>query len=334
MSALIQQLSATAAIDRFTHINRLRLATFFTPIERADRLRQLIPGAPQLYIKRDDLTGYLGGGNKLRKLEYVMADVIAKGATTVITTGAITSNHVRTTAMVARRLGLKCVLVLNGEDFQTAKANARITDLLGVRVHLVSAREDRNPKIDEVATALEADGERVYKIPLGASDEIGSFGLVAAMEELCIQQSESGTRFDAIILASSSLGTQAGLEVGKRLFDQDHLQVIGISPGGPAENAKQPMLAIINTMLRQLDLPLANPTDLNIDDRFAGPGYGIPSTESEQAARLFAEAEGILLDPVYTSKAAAALINYSRERKFKQTDRVLFWHTGGQLSLL
>jgi D-cysteine desulfhydrase family pyridoxal phosphate-dependent enzyme len=334
MRVSIQQQSSTAAIDRFSHVNRLRLATFFTPIERADRLRRLIPGAPQLYIKRDDLTGYFGGGNKLRKLEYVMADVIAKGATTVITTGAITSNHVRTTAMVARRLGLKCVLVLNGEDFQTAKANARITDLLGVEVHIVPTREDRNPKIDEVAAALEAEGERVYKIPLGASDEVGSFGLVAAMEELCIQQSESGTRFDAIILASSSLGTQSGLEVGKRLFGQDHLKIIGISPGGPSENAKLPLLAIINTMLSQLGLPLADPAGIDIDDRFAGPGYGIPSTESEQAAMLFAETEGILLDPVYTSKAAAALIHYSREHKFKQTDRVLFWHTGGQLSLI
>jgi 1-aminocyclopropane-1-carboxylate deaminase/D-cysteine desulfhydrase-like pyridoxal-dependent ACC family enzyme len=154
------------------------------------------------------------------------------------------------------------------------------------------------------------------------------------MEELCIQQSESGTRFDAIILASSSLGTQAGLEVGKRLFAQDYLKIIGISPGGPAENAKQPLLAIINAMLSQLGLPLADPADLNLDDRFAGPGYGVPSTESEQAARIFAETEGILLDPVYTSKAAAALVHYSREHNFKQTDRVLFWHTGGQLSLL
>src|SRR6266850_7229392 len=184
------------ALDRFSRIERLRLTNLQTPIERADRLRRLIPGAPQLYIKRDDLTGYLAGGNKLRKLEYVMADIMAKGATTVLTTGAITSNHVRTTAQVARRYGLKCELVLNGDDFQTARANARVADLLGVKVHTVATREERIPKIDKLAFELESQGEVVYKIPLGASDEIGSFGLVSAIEELSIQQSEMNIRFD------------------------------------------------------------------------------------------------------------------------------------------
>jgi 1-aminocyclopropane-1-carboxylate deaminase/D-cysteine desulfhydrase-like pyridoxal-dependent ACC family enzyme len=135
-------------------------------LNAADRLRQLIPGAPEIYVKRDDQTGYFGGGNKLRKLEYVMADVLAQGATTVITNGSITSNLARTTALVARRLGLKCVLVLNGGDPKTARANSRLAELLDVKVYSVSSRQERDEKMNEVAEALEREGERVYKIPL------------------------------------------------------------------------------------------------------------------------------------------------------------------------
>ena len=198
------------ALSDFSSIPRMRLAQFFTPIEPATRLRNLLPNAPEIYIKRDDLTGYIAGGNKLRKLEYVMADVMAKGATTVITTGAVKSNHVRTTAQVARRYGLKCELVLNGEDFEDARANARVIELLGVKVHLVETKEQRTSKMAEVARTLELQGEKVYTIPLGASDEIGSFGLVAAIEELAIQQSELSVRFDAIVVPPSSCGTRAG----------------------------------------------------------------------------------------------------------------------------
>ncbi len=329
-----QLASRIQALNNFSNIARVRLAPFFTPIERTDRLRSLFPGAPQIYIKRDDLTGYLAGGNKLRKLEYVMADIMAKGATTVLTTGAITSNHVRTTAQVARRYGLKCELVLNGDDFQTARANARVADLLGVKVHTVATREERIPKIDRLAFELESQGEVVYKIPLGASDEIGSFGLVSAIEELSIQQSEMNISFDAIILASSSGGTQAGLEVGKRLFGHDHLRILGISPGGPAHGARPAILALVNEMLRRLDLQTATLADISIDESFVGPGYGIASDQSQEASKLFAQEEGLLLDPVYTSKAAAALIQYCRDHKFRETDRILFWHTGGLASLL
>jgi D-cysteine desulfhydrase family pyridoxal phosphate-dependent enzyme len=321
------------AINTFGRMDRLRLANLFTPIERADRLRELIPGAPQLYVKRDDLTGYLAGGNKLRKLEYVMADVLAKGATTVLTTGAVKSNHVRTTALIARRLGLKCALVLNGDDPNTAKANSRVADLLGVAIHTVATREERAPKMEEVAEKLEKVGERVYKIPLGGSDEIGSFGFVAAMEELIVQELDLNADFDAVVLASSSCGTQAGLEVGKRLFEKDSLEIIGISPGSSSKATKECVLALMNCMLHQLGLPSAKLTDLSVDDRFVGPGYGISTRESEEAAKLFANAEGILLDPVYTSKAAAGLIQYCRDQRFKEADRVLFWHTGGLMSL-
>jgi D-cysteine desulfhydrase family pyridoxal phosphate-dependent enzyme len=322
------------AMEEFLSLKRLRLTNLTTPIERADRLRALIPGAPHIFIKRDDLSGYFGGGNKLRKLEYVMADALSKGATTVLTTGSITSNLARTTAAVARRLGLKCVLVLNGGDPKSARANSRIAELLNVTVHSVVSREERDLKMNELATTLRANGERVYTIPLGASNEVGSFGMVAAMEEIGIQQLEVGEQFDAIVLATSSGGTQAGLEVAKRLFGYDRLRILGVSADDPAADIKEAALKAIIPMLKKLVLPSAvSAHELSVDDDFIGDGYGINTHESREAMKLFAEAEGLLLDPVYTSKGAAGLIAYCRRGVFKKTDRVLFWHTGGQMTL-
>ena len=322
------------AMDRFLNLKRLRLTNLSTPIERADRLRSMIPGAPQLYLKRDDLSGYFGGGNKLRKLEYVMADALEKGATTVLTTGSITSNLARTTAAVARRLGLKCELILNGGEPRSARANSRVAELLNVKVHSVSSREERDLTRDRVARELEQQGEVVYKIPLGASNEVGSFGMVAAMEEVAIQQFELGEQFDAIVLATSSGGTQAGLEVAKRLFDYRGLQILGVSADDPAAEIKDAALKAMVPMLQKLNLPSdVSADELNVDDSFIGEGYGINTDESREAMRLFADAEGVLLDPVYTSKGAAGLIAYCRRGVFKQTDRVLFWHTGGVMTL-
>lgn len=321
-------------MDRFLNLKRLRLTNLSTPIERADRLRSLIPGAPQLYLKRDDLSGYFGGGNKLRKLEYVMADALEKGATTVLTTGSITSNLARTTAAVARRLGLKCELILNGGDPRSARANSRVAELLNVKVHSVSSREERDLTRDRVARELEQQGEVVYKIPLGASNEVGSFGMVAALEEVAIQQFELGEQFDAIVLATSSGGTQAGLEVAKRLFDYRGLRILGVSADDPAAEIKDAALKAMVPMLQKLNLPSdVSADELNVDDSFIGEGYGINTDESREAMRLFADAEGVLLDPVYTSKGAAGLIAYCRRGVFKPTDRVLFWHTGGVMTL-
>lgn len=323
------------ALERFTNIPRRRLINFNTPIERLERLQRAIPGAPQLWIKRDDLTGYLGGGNKLRKLEYVIADALLHGATTIVATGSITSNLARTAALIARRLGLKCELILSGRHPKAAHANWRVTELLGIKIHRVATSSERASRMNEVAQELEARGERVYQIPLGASNEIGSFGMVSAFEELGIQQLEIGEQFDAMVFATSSGGTQAGLEVGKRLFNYPDLRLLGVSADDPAETIKENALLAIGPMLSILgrsDMPAAD--ELFVDEHFIGAGYAIPTSESQEAARIFAKTEGVLLDPVYTSKAAAGLIAYCREGRFKQTDRVLFWHTGGVLSLL
>ena len=324
-----------SALELFTGVPRYRLLNLNTPIERLDRLRQTIPGAPQLWIKRDDLTGYLGGGNKLRKLEYVMAHALAKRATTIVTTGSITSNLVRTTALVARRLGLNCEVILSGGDPQAARANWRLAELLGVKVHRVAASNERASRMEEVARELEERGECVYRIPLGASNEIGSFGMVAAFEELGLQQLELGEEFDAIVFATSSGGTQAGLEVGKRVFNYPNLRLLGVSADDPADTIKENVLHAVGPMLSQLgrsDMPALH--ELFVDDAFTGEGYAVPTKDSQEAFTLFAETEGILLDPVYSSKAAAGLLAYCRQRRFKSRDRVLFWHTGGVLTLL
>ncbi|HET6977189.1 MAG TPA: D-cysteine desulfhydrase family protein [Pyrinomonadaceae bacterium] len=324
-----------SALELFTSIPRQRLINLNTPIERLDRLRQSIPGAPQLWIKRDDLTGYLGGGNKLRKLEYVMAHALSLGTTTILTTGSVTSNLARTTALVARRFGLKVELILSGGDPEAARANWRIAELLDVKVHRVTASDQRATRMQEVARDLEERGERVYQIPLGASNEIGSFGMVAAFEEVGIQQLELGLQFDAIVFATSSGGTQAGLEVGKRLFNYRDLHLLGISADDPFDVIKENVFKAVGPMLSTLGKSEAPAWgDLHVDDGFVGGGYAVSTRESREAEKLFAETEGILLDPVYTSKAAAGLIAYSREGRFKETDRVLFWHTGGALTLL
>jgi len=324
----------STAMENFINLKRVRLTNLNTPIERADRLRKLIPGGPEIFIKRDDLTGYFGGGNKLRKLEYVMADAISKHATTVITTGSITSNLARTTAAVAKRFGLNCELVLNGGDPKSARANSRVAELLNVKVHAVASRQERDETLDQLAATLENEGERVYKIPLGASNDVGSFGMVAAMEEISVQQLELGEQFDAVVLATSSGGTQAGLEVAKRLFGYEQLRIFGISADDPAHEIKAASLNAIRPMLDKLGLPNdVTPNDLIVDDSFTGPGYGIATRESKEAMNLFADAEGLLLDPVYTAKGAAGLIDYCRRGVFEETDRVLFWHTGGLMTL-
>jgi D-cysteine desulfhydrase len=198
----------------------------------------------------------------------------------------------------------------------------------------VSSREERDLTMERVARTLEAEGEVVYKIPLGASNDVGSFGMVAAMEELAIQQFELGEQFDAIVLATSSGGTQAGLEVAKRLFDYGALRILGVSADDPATDIKHAALKAIVPMLDKLNLASdVSADELNVDDSFIGEGYGINTNESKEAMRLFADAEGVLLDPVYTSKGAAGLIDYCRRGVFKETDRVLFWHTGGVMTL-
>ncbi len=319
---------------RLLSVPRIFLANLPTPFEECGRLRRTLGLAPRLFIKRDDDPGFLGGGNKLRKLEYIMADARRRKAAAVITVGSVQSNHARITAMVARRLGLRCILVLNGEAPLPPRGNYLVAERLGADIHLVRSREERADRMEEVAAGLEAKGARVYRIPLGASNAVGSLGYVTAFRELLGQAQKSGIRLAAVVIASSSGGTQAGLEAGRRLFGRSSLRIIGVSPDDPADAVRANALAVLRPVLARLGSKISVPdAELEVEDRFRGGGYGIPTLESDEAARLFAGLEGILLDPVYTSKAAAAFLDYARRGVFGRGDDVLFWHTGGLLGL-
>ena len=321
-------------VDAFHAIPRMPLLNLGTPIERCARLEQAIPRSPKIFIKRDDFLGYIVGGNKVRKLEYVMADVRSRGATAVVTIGSIQSNHARITAFVARRCGLKCALILNGAPPERATANYRIEKLLGVEIQHVETREDRPGRMAEVAAELRARGEIVYEIPLGASDAVGSFGFVNAFEEMTLQEKEMGLAFDAVFIGSSSGGTQAGLEVGKRLFGRSGLRIVGVSPDDPSVSIQGTISGIAAAMFRRLGSPAGpNGSEIVVDDHFIGDGYGIPSKASLEAAELFSGTEGILLDPVYTGKSASAVLDYCRRGEFPPDANVLFWHTGGLVAL-
>ena len=324
----------SSPVQRFRKLPRYSLIGAPTPVEPLRRLAAECPGAPGLFIKRDDYTTYLVGGNKVRKLEYTVAEVMRRKATAVVTVGSVQSNHARITAMVARRLGLKCYLVLNGNGAARPTGNALITRALGIEVIPVASRQERLPAMDELARDLARRGETVAKISLGASDETGSFGLTAALAELFEQETALGIRFDAVFVGSSSGGTQAGLEVGKRLLGRPGLKIVGVSPDDPATSIRSIVAGVGQAMLGRLGLeePL-KPESIEVDDAQIGEGYGIPTAASEEASSLFARTEGILLDPVYTSKVGAALVEACRRGLYDSRQNVLFWHTGGLIGL-
>ena len=314
-------------------IPRVSIAPLDTPVERCDRLRKAVPGMPEIYVKHDDYIGPLVWGNKVRKLEYCYARALQQGADTVITCGGIHSNHARITAQTARRFGFDVVLVLNGVIPAKATANLLINQKMGVKIHYVGSREERSVKMLGVKEELEKSGKKVYVIPLGASDETGSLGFVKAMEELRKQEKSMGFEFDYIFHSSSSGGTQAGLEVGKRYFRMN-TRIIGVSADNSVREIRDEIMAAAGPIRKRLRMKARIlPEEIEVETGFIGPGYGIPSDESLEAERIFAETEGILLDQTYTAKAAAALISYARKGFFKPTDRVLFWHTGGLINL-
>lgn len=318
---------------RFYEIPRLNLAPLDTPVEPMQRLSAAIVGAPKLFIKRDDFIGPLVWGNKLRKLEYSLAKALELGATTIITCGAVQSNHARTTAMVASRLGIKCILVLNGEEPAVPTKNYRISKMMGVEIRLVASRTDREPAMNQAAIEVKASGGTPFIIPLGASDANGTPGFVHAMFELRQQQENLGIRFNHIIVSTSSGGTQGGMEAGKRISGMHDIKITGISADDTPGEITAKIMAAANPVLAFTDLSPLEEEEISVDDRFTGPGYGIPSPESEKAAELFLKHEGILLDQTYTGKAAAGLIGMIEEGRFGKNENVLFWHTGGLVNL-
>ena len=302
---------------------RIVLAHLPTPIEPLPKLTKLLQG-PQLFIKRDDLTGLALGGNKTRKLEYLAADALAQGCRMLITTGAVQSNHCRQVAAAAARLGLGCILVLAGEDPGSRQGNLLLDELSGAKLVFIS-KEERDQRLQQAFAQADEDGLKPYLIPYGGSNPIGVQGYIQAMHELQAQQLQP----DWIVLASSSGGTQAGLVLGAK--QTGFLgRILGISVDKPADELMQTIMALANQTAAWLGIDKKiESEDVLVNGAYCQAGYGILQPAEVEAIRLFARTGGILLDPVYTGRAAAGLIDLIRKGFFSPNETVLFWHTGG-----
>lgn len=318
-----------SALDRLDAIPTLTPAIAPTPVEELSRLRAALHAAPRLLIKRDDAIPFGFGGNKVRKLQIVAAQALATGADTLITTGGVQSNHARATAAVAAKLGLGCVLIANGTAPAKPTANALLDRLLGAEVRYVNARDERAPAMEHAAMELRARGRRPFMIPLGASTAHGAAAYARAVGELLTQHPAP----DAIVLSTSSGGTQAGIVAGCALHGLA-TRVIGVSADDPSTSIAATIRRILADLESLLEMPpgLLTGARVEIDDRFVGGGYGIPTPQSTEAIELCASREAIFLDPTYTSKAMAGLLARIRGGEWS-SGTVLFWHTGGQVGL-
>ena len=331
-------------LDRFPRVD---LCHKPTPLERMDRLADHL-GGPRLWVKRDDCTGLAFGGNKTRKLEFLMADALAQGANTVITVGGVQSNHCRQTAAAAARLGLKCELILPhisryGSQEYDSNGNLLLDRLLGATLHVIPELSlDRNTataRTEEVLREVRQRGDKPYFIPAGGSTAIGALGYVDAAFELARQAREQQLKIDHIVVTTGSCTTHAGLLVGAEgvrrspEFQSDP-NVIGISVYQRRDAALATVRQKVRDTLELLDLGDAKLDErINVTDDYLGGGYGEPTDAMLEAVVLAARFEGLLLDPVYTGKTASGLIDLVRQGFFQDTDNVVFWHTGGTPAL-
>jgi 1-aminocyclopropane-1-carboxylate deaminase/D-cysteine desulfhydrase-like pyridoxal-dependent ACC family enzyme len=316
-------------VARLQALPSLSLAQTPPPVEELTRLRDALGGGPRILVKRDDAIAFAFGGNKVRKMRLVAARAIAEGADTLITCGGVQSNHARVTASVAARLGLSCVLVVNGEPPARPAANALLDRLTGADVRYVASRDERATAMDTVAAELRRSGRQPFIVPLGASTPLGAAAYVQAIGELLDQIPPP----DVIVHATSSGGTQAGLIAGCRLHGLP-TRVVGISADDPAGALNTRIAELLEGLESLIGAPGgALRGDIDVDDSFVGEGYGIPTEASEEALRLAASPEALFLDPTYTAKAMAGLIARVRAREFQEHQTVLFWHTGGQVGL-
>ncbi|MEL7645287.1 MAG: D-cysteine desulfhydrase family protein [Anaerolineaceae bacterium] len=308
-------------------IERIPLAHLPTPIESLPGLTRLL-GGPQLFIKRDDLTGLGMGGNKTRKLEFLAADALAKDARMLISTGAPQSNHCRQVAAAAARLGLGCLLVLAGEESGARQGNLLLDALSGAQLVFVP-KTRRDAALQEQFERAQARGLRPYLIPYGGSNALGAQGYAQAMRELTEQKFAP----DWIVFASSSGGTQAGLVLGASQTSFRG-RILGISVDEPARSLQNRVSVLVAEAAALMgEKLLVAPDEILVNDSYCKAGYGVLQPEEVAAIRNFARADGILLDPVYTGRAAAGLLDLVRTGFFRKDETVLFWHTGGTPAL-
>jgi D-cysteine desulfhydrase family pyridoxal phosphate-dependent enzyme len=313
---------------------RLKFAHLPTPIHPMPRLAAAL-GGPRLLVKRDDQTGLAFGGNKTRKLELLVAEAQANAARTLVTAGAVQSNHCRQTAAAAARFGLDCILVLSGQEPSTASGNLLLDRLFDAELVWVQ-RAERDQRLQETFQNAWDQGRRPYLVPYGGSSPTGAAAYALAVEELleqCRRGDLEGCPPDWIVFPSSSGGTQAGLVLGARLYGYSG-KILGISVDEPAHVLKARVARLAGATADLLAERLAfSPDEVLVEDSYLGGGYGVLGEPEREAIRLFARYEGLLLDPVYTGRAAAGLIDLIRKGFFSRGETVLFWHTGGTPSL-
>jgi D-cysteine desulfhydrase len=315
------------------NISRLHFAHLPTPIEELPRLSETL-GGPRILIKRDDQTGLAFGGNKTRKLEFLVAEAQQQGARTLISGGALQSNHCRQTAAVAARYGFECILVLNGKLPDKPSANLLLDQLFGAEIVAIPDRNERDRVLQETFDKAVADGRKPYLVPYGGSSPTGALGYAFAMEELMTQlrglrvfQELGG--LDWIVFATSSGGTHAGLALGQRVFGYKG-RVLGISIDESEQWLKTHVSRLASEASERLGEQIEfTQADILANADYCKAGYGVLTDAESEAVKLFARCEGLLLDPVYTGRAAAGMIDLIRKGFFKKDETILFWHTGG-----
>jgi D-cysteine desulfhydrase len=312
---------------------RRRYTAGYTPIEKLSRLSEELAG-PAIYIKRDDMLGLTAGGNKTRKLEFLVADALAQGADTLITCGGTQSNHCRLTAAAAAKEGLKCRLILEevvpGVHSPRATGNYLLYHLLGVeKITIVPKDTDDTAQLQKAAEEVKAQGGKPYVIILGGSNPIGATGYVACAEEILSQLFDMGLKIDYVVTPSGSLGTQAGLIAGF-WGNNSGISVVGINVSRDKAAQEEKCFDLLQATAAHVGIKGEVPrSTIECFDEYFGPGYFIPTCEMVSAVKLLASTEGILLDPVYTGKAMAGLIDLIKKGRFKKGENVLFLHTGG-----
>jgi len=316
---------------------RLHIAHLPTPLEPMKRLTEAL-GGPNIWIKRDDCTGLAGGGNKTRKLEFLLADALEKKADVILTQGAVQSNHVRQTAAFAAKLGLECRVLLEHRiedpdaDYRL-NGNVLLDELFGAQIEYREAGGDMNAELDVVADRLRGEGRQPYAIPGGGSNDIGALGYADAALELLYQARSTDLAIDHVVHATGSAGTQAGLVAGLEASNSG-IPVLGIGVRAPREKQEANVLKLAQSTFRLLtdkDGVEALAVKANCD--YVGPGYGLPTDGMVEAIEMLAKLEGILLDPVYSGKGMAGLIDLIRTGRFKKGQNVVFIHTGGAQAL-
>ena len=316
------------------NFKRVSLGHFPTPIEHLKSISDYLDG-PQIFIKRDDCTGLATGGNKTRKLEFILADAIDKNADLVVTVGAIQSNHARQTAAACAKLGLKCLIVLeqrlkDAPEIYMSSGNVFLNKVFGAEMILCPPDRDVKDYADEIVEEKKQSGGNPYFIPVGGSNHLGELGYIECMREIIENQNKDP--FTHIILATGSGGTHAGLVAGKTIF-QSEIKVIGISIKDNKSIQEERVYQLATNSLKYVDSSAPNREDVFVDDSYVGPGYAEPTDGMRKALSLMATREGILLDPVYSGKAFDGLIGLVRSNFFKTTDKVLFLHTGGSAAI-